>query len=409
MVLGGCTGVGKTAVLQFLRQRGEQVLDLEALANHRGSAFGAMGQAPQPSNETYENVLALAVRRLAPTRRLWVEHEGNHVGKVLVPFGVHAWVRQAPEGSMVVLDLDKQLRVRRLVEDYCSEDNVQRADWVESLKFCISSGLAKKLGGLRVKEALQKLDEGKWAEVAESMLDYYDKLYTRWASQTESGSVLHIDCPTADADANADLVLQALEGGGAEPRAAVELQDGKAPTMSPKEEAECAESVIASTHLSSASCFSGSCFCGEVTVSCSGAPRSVSYCHCSICRRLSGAPFSTQALFSAEQVTVDLEPGAALHPLKTSKGVERQRCASCQSPVQAMLFGGKLIAVPLGLLTDWRGSPAVDQEASSALRPQHHLWYGKRVMDVRDGLPKFVGHSPVPGKRDDGLLPESEW
>jgi tRNA 2-selenouridine synthase len=52
VVLGGCTGSGKTEVLHVLRAKGEQVLDLEGLANHRGSAFGAVGQLPQPSNET---------------------------------------------------------------------------------------------------------------------------------------------------------------------------------------------------------------------------------------------------------------------------------------------------------------------------------------------------------------------
>lgn len=52
VVLGGCTGSGKTEVLHALRRKGEQVLDLEGLANHRGSAFGAVGQPPQPSNET---------------------------------------------------------------------------------------------------------------------------------------------------------------------------------------------------------------------------------------------------------------------------------------------------------------------------------------------------------------------
>jgi len=374
-------------------------------------------------------VIALAVRRLNAQRPLWLEHEGSHVGKVLVPFGVHTWVRSAPGGCFVVLNMSRQLRVRRLVQDYCNEENLQGEGWVDGLKVCIECGLAKKLGGPRVKEALQLLDEQKWAEVADMMLSYYDKLYTRWVSESQSLSKVMVDCPIEDAANNAALVLEALAKGdgrlvpsidsGTGNRSRSKAQAG-AGAEEPQQEAELPEFKAD---------FSGACFCGEVKVACAGEPRSVSYCHCSICRRLSGAPFSCQALFSAEQVVLEVEPGSGLQSVRTSKGVERSRCASCLSPVQATLFGGKLVALPLGLLTDWRGSAQTEgsedaaAKAKDALRPRHHLYYGSRVMDVRDGLPKFegaymaakVGTGKGGPKGSDGIsqktgmVPETEW
>merc|ERR1712045_536700 len=100
---------------------------------------------------------------------------------------------------MVIMNMTKEDRVRRLVEDYCSEENVKADSWVENLKTCVSTGLSKKLGGQNVKDALRMLDEGKWDEVAGMLLGYYDKLYDRWISQTESGRVVRVDCPSADA------------------------------------------------------------------------------------------------------------------------------------------------------------------------------------------------------------------
>ncbi|CAK9055187.1 tRNA 2-selenouridine synthase, partial [Durusdinium trenchii] len=207
MVLGGCTGVGKTAILHELRARGKQILDLEGLAKHRGSAFGATGKT-QPSNEAFENILAFAVRRVRPNCCLWIEHEAKHVGKALVPSGIASWVSDATLGAMVVISMPKDLRVRRLVQDYCSDASEETRD---QLKQCISGGLAKRLGGQRVKDALRLLDESRWDEVASMMLDYYDTLYKKWASQSRSSKRIEVDCPTLDAAGNADLVVQAVQ------------------------------------------------------------------------------------------------------------------------------------------------------------------------------------------------------
>ena len=136
-VLGGRTGSGKTEILHRLRDAGQAVVDLEGLACHRGSAFGAIGQEPQPTNEMYENRCALAwwtqsaralhchdcfvdgVRKYSG--RVWMEHEGPHVGKCKVPTGLLAQLNKAA-GGFVVVEMDRALRVERLVQDYCSSD-----------------------------------------------------------------------------------------------------------------------------------------------------------------------------------------------------------------------------------------------------------------------------------------------
>lgn len=376
LVLGGCTGVGKTAILHQLRKVGQQILDLEGLAKHRGSAFGATAE-PQPSNEAFENILAFAVRRVTPKNPLWIEHEGKHVGKASLPLGILSWITNANSGALVMLSMSKELRVRRLVDDYCN--GPQNLSSVEQLKSSINL-LAKRLGGQRVKDALRLLDEGRWNEVADMMLDYYDKLYAKWAAESRCSKRIHVDCPSIDAIDNARRVLKAIQ----EELPPSELASPASPLASLPSQSQMPPR------------YEGQCHCGEVKVLCYDDARAVSYCHCSICRRLSGAPFSCQALFTAAEVELSLEPGANITSLQTSKGVERTRCASCLAPVRGLLLGGKVAAVPLGLLCSWRGT-------DSPLRPMHHLYYANRVMDLRDGLPKYVGPLRSP------MLPESEW
>mmetsp|Transcript_5854 Transcript_5854/g.11259 ORF Transcript_5854/g.11259 Transcript_5854/m.11259 type:complete len:595 (+) Transcript_5854:81-1865(+) len=416
MVLGGCTGSGKTAVLQELAKHGEQVLDLEGLANHRGSAFGSMGLPDQPSNEAYENVLALAIRQADRCRRLWLEHEGRHIGRCNVPRAICKWVLTAPGGAFVVMEMSKELRVKRLVEDYCNEESLMAEDWVEKLKECVSLGLAKKLGGQRVKDALKLLDEGHWDQVAGMMIEYYDKLYKKWEAESQSSNVLRVDCPTSDAQRNAEVILQALrrlaegEGDSQCSSAGAVPATQERPHEPEVEAAGCIELDNAlATGENNELKFQGACHCGEVRVTATGEPRSVSYCHCSICRRLSGAPFSCQALYPAEQVELHLEvPGAQIQSLQTSRGVERSRCASCLAPVRASIFGGKLNTVPLGLIATWKQHT---NGKDNPMKPRHHLYYKDRVMDVCDGLPKYAG-APSAGKPsrkgggDEVLLPE---
>lgn len=125
---------------------------------------------------------------------------------------------------------------------------------------------------------------------------------------------------------------------------------------------------------------SGTCFCEHAKVTVTGSPVAVSICHCTICRKLCGAPFSAQALCKAEQVKIEHEgePTATA----SSANVDRCRCAKCGSPIYASLMKGKMIAVPLSVL---------NTRASDDLKPTHHMYYGQRIVECAgDGLPKFL-------------------
>ena len=75
MILGGYTGTGKTEMLALLREQGEQVVDLEGLARHMGSAYGGIGKGAQPTTEHFENLLWDELSKQDPHRTIWLEDE----------------------------------------------------------------------------------------------------------------------------------------------------------------------------------------------------------------------------------------------------------------------------------------------------------------------------------------------
>ena len=114
-VVSGLTGAGKTRVLRLLADAGHQVLDLEGLANHRGSAFGGIGQANQPSTEQFENDLFFQLDSFDSQQRIWVEDEGNRIGTVVLPSTFYNRMRHSPA---VFMDSSARQRVKNLLVDY---------------------------------------------------------------------------------------------------------------------------------------------------------------------------------------------------------------------------------------------------------------------------------------------------
>ena len=185
VIVGGRTGSGKTRVLMALRSLGAQVLDLEGLASHRGSAFGWIGQRPQPSKEQYALNVAMAWRAFDPTRVVFVEDEGSSVGKVSVPPLLYAAMRRAP--LIVKLMIPLEARLNMLVDDYAGEEaKAETEDWGPRMEDAIRR-MGKRLGADTVRVLLEYLAAGDVRGVALMMLQYYDKLYDKHVGN-ESGS-----------------------------------------------------------------------------------------------------------------------------------------------------------------------------------------------------------------------------
>ncbi len=195
-VLGGSTGSGKTATLGLLRARGAQVVDLEALAHHKGSSFGAIGEAPQPTTEHFENLLWDALRRLDPGRPVWVEDESMMIGRIKLPDAFYAAMRTAP---LWFVEMPLEQRVARLVEDYGRHPRQLLAEAIERIR--------KRLGPQHAKSALEALEAGDLATVARITLHYYDRAYERGVSGRDPARVHRL---AADAGALDDLAARLM-------------------------------------------------------------------------------------------------------------------------------------------------------------------------------------------------------
>lgn len=168
-LLGGYTGTGKTEILQALAAQGEQVIDLEGLACHKGSAFGNINMPPQPTQEMFENQLALALHQAGSTgRRIWLEDESQRIGSVNIPFGFFQHMRQSP---LLFAELPFEQRLDYIVKDYGKGD-------IEKLVNAIIR-IQKRLGGLEAKNAIQHLLEGDLRSCFGILLRYYDKWYLK--------------------------------------------------------------------------------------------------------------------------------------------------------------------------------------------------------------------------------------
>jgi tRNA 2-selenouridine synthase len=166
LVIGGRTGSGKTAILHHLSLLGQQVIDLEGLANHKGSAFGALGELDQPSTEQFENELCKDILPLDTKRVTWIEDESRNVGRCVIPGELYFRMK---ETEIVFLDISREQRARHLVGDYAKYEQ-------EALRACVLK-IEKRLGGDRTKEALEAIDREDFYQTAMITLHYYDKAY----------------------------------------------------------------------------------------------------------------------------------------------------------------------------------------------------------------------------------------
>lgn len=187
IIIGGKTGSGKTDILKELAKQGEQIIDLEGLANHKGSSYGAIGQLTQPATEQFENKLFHALLTLDANRRIWIEDESRNIGSCFIPMALWLQMRTAP---VAFIDMPKDKRVQRLVAEYANIDHDLLVEATERIR--------KRLGGKVTKDALDALTRHDYATVADLTLDYYDKAYLHGLSQRDATTIAPIDTQEDD-------------------------------------------------------------------------------------------------------------------------------------------------------------------------------------------------------------------
>jgi tRNA 2-selenouridine synthase len=197
-ILSGLTGAGKTQLLAEIRRQGEQVIDLEGLAHHRGSAFGGIGQPDQPASEHFENLLFQELQQLDPGRPVWLEDESRNVGRVFLPEAIWLQMRNAP---VFFLDVTVQRRAQHIRQLYGDYATVELIEGVERVR--------KRLGGLRAAQAIAALENGRMDRAIEILLDYYDKSYLNAAASREA--VKSTKIPVADEEAESTIVQRLIE------------------------------------------------------------------------------------------------------------------------------------------------------------------------------------------------------
>ncbi len=196
-VLRGLTGVGKTLVLHRLTEQGYPVVDLEGLANHRGSAFGGLGLQSQPSQKRFEALLWERLQGLVDAEYLVTEGESLHIGRLLVPKAFHQAMQTQ---TSLWLSASLEFRTRIILEDYPALDQLR--DQFER-PIC---ALKEKLGRKRMEEFLVLLQQGEWETlVRELMIHYYDPLYLHTLPERR------VEIDLEPFDAGVDRVATALD------------------------------------------------------------------------------------------------------------------------------------------------------------------------------------------------------
>ena len=195
-IIGGMTGSGKTRILHQLRLKGEQVIDLEDLAQHQGSSYGTLNKLIQPSQEQFENDLAGQLLHFDGLRKIWVEDESVTIGKRLIP---KSFWDQMQTAYLFDLQVPVDQRIHALVQEYGSLDK-------EFLVEC-TDRIRKRLGLGEAKQAISAIREDRMAEFIRLVLVYYDKTYRICLEHRNADLIIPVQIHIADPDRNARQIL----------------------------------------------------------------------------------------------------------------------------------------------------------------------------------------------------------
>lgn len=178
-VVCGATGSGKSRILQEIGQLGGQIVDLEALACHKGSVLGVLPGQPQPSQKMFESRLVQTLAALDPARPVYVEAESRKIGRLQVP---DAMIETMRAGRCIGIEAPRAARVDFLLRDY--DYFLGDPSWLNGRL----AALKDLRGGETVARWQEHASSGRWPELVEELLAaHYDPLYERSQNRNYTG------------------------------------------------------------------------------------------------------------------------------------------------------------------------------------------------------------------------------
>jgi tRNA 2-selenouridine synthase len=175
IVIAGPTGSGKTAILHFIASQRFPVIDLEALASHRGSVFGELGQTTQqPAQPVFEHLLQTAWQQYQHAPFIFTEQEAPAIGKCRLP---QWFLNEIKKGTTIYLDVPREYRVQHIVADYGSFPPEELLAAAEKL--------SERFPADTIAQLKQWLVQGHYNLFADFMLQYYDRSrHYKYAAET---------------------------------------------------------------------------------------------------------------------------------------------------------------------------------------------------------------------------------
>ena len=197
IILSGKTGSAKTFLLKEIKNLKQQVIDLEGLANHKGSAFGAIGEDEQPTQEQFENNLFRELDMLDIDKHIWLEDESFLIGRRAIPKSLFNQMSNCD--ACVVVDVDASIRATHISNIYGVYDKNLLAEAIIKIK--------KRLGSERMKEALDYLENDDIYNCVITLLYYYDKSYRMNVCE----NIVNIKLIDMDFEANALSIVKEVD------------------------------------------------------------------------------------------------------------------------------------------------------------------------------------------------------
>jgi len=196
ILLDGNTGTAKTDILKLLEKSGVQVLDLEGMAAHRGSLFGAVS-APQPTQKLFEGHLAMQLSKMDSSRPVLVEAESNKIGNILIPTSFWKAMIAAPR---ITIKAPLQARSDYLLRSYADllQNEVLLRERIAKLGFFHSKD--------QITQWLQCVDAGQFQDLAAGLMQrHYDPRYAKTYKKRD-----HVELGTVALDALDANTLQTI-------------------------------------------------------------------------------------------------------------------------------------------------------------------------------------------------------